>query len=292
MNTLYTYKNGNYIVNIYLDGTKTRTCDTNDRLIPELPESIDLKITDYCDAGCPFCHEKSTKKGQHASISDILKIVDGLNPGTEIAIGGGNPLSHPELVNILQEFQSRGLISNITVHKEHAYINSEQIYALQTRGLIYGIGISVDREMMLSPWTIVGNPEPHNIVYHLIVGVSDPQYLIKSSDDRVLVLGYKKFGFGLKFYDPKVEANIRKWKYWISTIMKKHRSISFDNLALEQLGIKDRITAQAWAERFMGADGEFTMYVDAVKNEYAISSTSERKSINGRNIKQMFQGLR
>jgi hypothetical protein len=57
------YKNGNTFVEIYADGTKIRTTADEENPQPELPESIDLKITDYCDAGCAWCHENSTIHG-------------------------------------------------------------------------------------------------------------------------------------------------------------------------------------------------------------------------------------
>ena len=45
---LYQYKNGNYFVTIYPDGTKIRKT-MDDDFIPIFPESIDLKITNYCE---------------------------------------------------------------------------------------------------------------------------------------------------------------------------------------------------------------------------------------------------
>ena len=46
---LHTYKNGDTQVTIYADGTKERdiTHGTN----AEFPESMDVKITNWCDAG-------------------------------------------------------------------------------------------------------------------------------------------------------------------------------------------------------------------------------------------------
>jgi len=58
---LHSYQNGNTLVNLYNDGTKTREYEGEPK--PVFPESIDVKITNYCDAGCTFCHEKSTRLG-------------------------------------------------------------------------------------------------------------------------------------------------------------------------------------------------------------------------------------
>ena len=95
MNTcslLAKYKNGNYTVRLFSDGTKIRfTLD--DEFNAMFPESIDIKITNYCDISCLMCHEDSSTKGVHGNLEHPF--LDTLVAGTELAIGGGNPLSHP-----------------------------------------------------------------------------------------------------------------------------------------------------------------------------------------------------
>ena len=49
---------------------------------------------------------------------------------------------------------------------------------------------------------------------------------------------------------------------------------------------------KSWDNFFMGTDGQFTMYLDAVKKEFATSSTSSlRIPING-NIDYLFKQVR
>ena len=50
------YRNGNYNVTIYEDGTKVRATK-DDEFIPAFAENCDVKITDKCSVGCPFCYE-------------------------------------------------------------------------------------------------------------------------------------------------------------------------------------------------------------------------------------------
>ena len=61
------YQNGNYVVKLYGDGTKEKIT-SEDSFRASFPDSIDLKITNYCDRGCPMCHEKSNEKGNHADL--------------------------------------------------------------------------------------------------------------------------------------------------------------------------------------------------------------------------------
>lgn len=78
---------------IYEDGTKIQEWPDEEVPNPIYPNSFDLKITDYCDLGCKFCHEKSTTNGIHGDLSLMMDLVEQLPAGTEIAIGGGNPKS-------------------------------------------------------------------------------------------------------------------------------------------------------------------------------------------------------
>ena len=112
MKILGTYKNGNYRVIILSDGTKIRY-NKEAKLIPSIPESMDIKITNYCDIGCPMCHENSTIAGSHGDILNA-SFIDMLHPFTELAIGGGNPLSHPDLIPFLQKCKSLKLIPSIS----------------------------------------------------------------------------------------------------------------------------------------------------------------------------------
>jgi MoaA/NifB/PqqE/SkfB family radical SAM enzyme len=113
---LGSYKNGDYNVLLLSDGTKIRTSKNTDPK-PDKPESIDLKITNRCDMGCPMCHEDSWDKGAHGDIMN-LKFVDTLLQGTELAIGGGNPLCHPDLEKFLEKCKERNIICNITVNQK------------------------------------------------------------------------------------------------------------------------------------------------------------------------------
>lgn len=152
------YINGNYAISLYMDGTKVRTTiGLEETPMPEYPESVDMKITDYCDAGCGYCHENSTTKGRHAKFEDIKTLVEGLPEGVELAIGGGNPLAHPEINTICKYMCGKGLIPNITVNHQHiANMPSDLNY--------WGLGVSYNPKYSISMI-------PSKAVVHLILGV-------------------------------------------------------------------------------------------------------------------------
>lgn len=274
---MYQYSNGNTSVSILDDGTKIREWEGDAK--PHHPESIDVKITNYCDLGCQFCHESSTVEGKHGDLSLLIDKLRGLPPGIELAIGGGNPLSHPHLIRCLRDLRSHGWIPNLTINQGHLKTYYDEIETIINDGLVGGIGISltsnnwkwVDKIMRLDS----------HVVFHVIMGIHPPQIieeLVKKWGEKtkILILGYKQWGFGKEYFSSEVKTGILHWNWWLPRYMKMC-TLSFDNLAIEQLDLKRLFTDEEWSEFYMGDDGTFTMYVDTVKGEWAPTSRSPQK---------------
>lgn len=272
---LVKYINGNTTVTILEDGTKIREYECTP--VTEHPESIDVKITNYCNMGCSYCHESSTVKGVHGDLDALLKQLEVLPAGVELAIGGGNPLSHPNLREFLVELKQRGFIANLTVNQGHLKVHQEQLIDLLSNGLIMGLGISIinNNYTYIKPLLALSD----NIVYHLIVGLNEPVVLERLAEIgycKVLLLGYKQYGFGKNFYNPTIQPNIDNWKKTLPKLIGKY-TISFDNLGIEQLNVRRLFTVEGWEKFYMGDDFKFTMYIDAVKQEYAQTSRSKER---------------
>jgi len=65
------------------------------------------RITNYCEEGCPHCMQNSTVLGEHATLGMIDKMIafSKLSPlTTTIQITGGEPLTHPEFITILDKY--------------------------------------------------------------------------------------------------------------------------------------------------------------------------------------------
>lgn len=276
---LVDYRNGNTSTTIYQDGTKVRNYDDTTPILVDFPESIDIKITNYCDMGCLYCHESSTRSGVHGDINQLLNTLDVLPKGIELAIGGGNPLSHPNLFGFLEKAKEKGFIVNLTINQGHLKVFKNLILDIIKKDYAKGIGISITNEKNLrhiEPIISVTD----NVVYHVIAGVNEVDIIqdlidLKESP-KVLVLGYKTFGFGKEYYSVDVEKNIRKWYMYLPKYLGK-ATLSFDNLAIEQLNIKRLFTKEGWNKFYMGDDFEFTMYIDAVKQEYSATSRSSQR---------------
>lgn len=284
-NILGEYINGNYKVEIYNDGTKIR--ETNeDVFISSFPECIDLKITNYCDMGCPYCHEDSNKNGKHGDILNA-KFIDTLNPFTELALGGGNVLSHPDLIPFLYKLKEKNIIANITVNQNHFISQQKLIEYLTFYDLIKGIGVSL---------TFPTNEfidlvkDYNNAVIHVINGVISIDDLQKlyNKDLKILILGYKEFRRGKDYYSQKVEDDKKIIYDNINKIIKGFKVVSFDNLAINQLKLRRILSSKDWEEFYMGDDGQFTMYIDLVKKEFTKSSITKKRFELMDNIIDMF----
>lgn len=275
MNQLAKYQNGNTVVTIMDDGTKIREYEGLAETIH--PESIDVKITDYCDMGCAYCHESSTTKGVHGDLNTLHEVLSELPAGVELAIGGGNPLSHPNLVEFLQALKRKGIIANLTVNQGHLKTFQDMITYLIKDGLVKGVGISITSNNFNYIKPLLGITD--NIVYHIIAGVNKVDVidkLIGLGNCKVLILGYKFFGFGVDFHSKDVDIELKRWYKKLPTFIGKC-TLSFDNLAIEQLKVKRLFTHEGWEKFYMGDDFTFTMYIDAVKQEYAPTSRSNKR---------------
>ena len=266
-------KNGNYIMAIDLaTGTKIRFNDL-DNLTPEYPESMDVKITNKCDMGCAFCHENSLPDGKHADIMNA-KFIETLLPYTELALGGGNPLEHPDLIPFLKKCRQYRLIPNMTVNQVHFMKNYSLIKKLVDDRLIFGLGISLtnpNEEGFIEKVKTIPTA-----VIHIINGVQNIEGIKKlyNQNLKVLILGYKDFRRGVEFHSRAVEAMKAKYKRELPTILKSFKAVAFDNLALEQLAVKSIVDNNTWNEQYMGEEGQYTFYVDLVNKQFARNSTS------------------
>lgn len=287
-------KNGNYNLILCNDGTKIRM-NKEDCLIPEKPESLDYKITNKCDRGCKFCHENSTPDGCHGDIMND-KFIETLMPMTELAVGGGNPLEHPDLIPFLEKCKSLKLIPNMTVNQFHFMNNQELIRRLVDEKLIYGLGVSL---VSPTPEFIELVSTYKNAVIHIINGVHSVDTIKKLYDKnlKILILGYKTFRRGNDYLETRgseVTYGMANMYTELDEMFKRFAVVSFDNLALKQLEVQSRLSPEQWEEFYMGNDGTFTLFIDSVNKTYSRSSTTpieERKPLMD-DIIPMFNDIR
>ena len=319
MKLLKGYENGNHIVRIFDDGTKIKetghfeeVClpgkkggykkwvpSDEDHFTYDFPENADIKITDYCDAGCAYCHENSTIKGVHGDLRRIEKTLDSLHAGTEMAVGGGNALAHPDLIWFLEKLKSKGVLANITINQKHLRPYKDLICKLVAENLVHGIGISLVDSSNKDDFDFI-DTLGNNVVIHTIAGVLDEKDFEVLKGRKILILGYKNLRRGSSFLEKDfVNINHRMdmlRDVWLPQLRKDCKVVSFDCLAIEQLDPKKtlNISQEAWDTLFQGADTDVkdkdgnitcaTMYIDVPNMTVARMSTAaldKRYSFNG-----------
>ena len=305
MSKWVSYINGNYRVSIDLEtGTKVReTLDPKaTKFIPTTIESFDCKITNSCDMGCPVCHENSVPNGKHGDLF-APSFLNKLHPYTEIAIGGGNPLEHPDLYKFLQLCKEKRFIPSMTVNQIHFEKNFDFIKKLVDEKLIYGLGVSLNN---VNKDFVKKLREIPNAVVHVINGLVTLPDLNKMKDfgvRKILILGYKIFRRGENLYKKDSEdINIRGnvLKKCLPNILKEKwfEVVSFDNLALKQLDVKSLLSEKEWNQFYMGDDGQngeqtsASMFVDMVERKFAKNSCSKERFDLLPTIEEMYDKLR
>lgn len=292
MKILGSYKNNDYTCTMFSDGTKIRWND-KDSFNPIKPESIDLKITNMCNMECGMCHENSTPDGKHGDILN-LPFIETMFPYSEIAIGGGNPLTHPDLIEFLEGLKERKIIASMTVNQVHFMHNIDLLKELTDKKLIYGLGISYIGGRHKN--CIDAIKQFPNAVVHVINGIvhMDSLEALANNDLKILVLGYKEFRRGKALYD-ECGSQINYLKAQFYDMLPKivndgwFKCISFDNLAIKQLEPKRLMSDKDYKEFYMGDDGSFSLYVDSVKREFAKSSVSVERFPMMDDIADMFK---
>lgn len=243
----------------------------------DYPVSIDLKITDYCATGCPWCHESSGKGGRHADVDKILDHLKFLPPGVEIALGGGNPLSHPELSRLVSSLKGLGFIVNMTVRDSDI---------VEDIDYVTGLGISITPSSAID---YLGKLSSNNLVAHMILGINSisDYRRVKEKFSRILWLGFKIWGRNRNSVLPDLTEIRREIVQDLYT--GRNLVLAFDNLAITQLDLRSSFLKKEWESFYLGNEFTSTMYVDAVRGEYAGYSISpDRISWDDLNILEYY----
>lgn len=88
------------------------------------PELADISISNYCTKNCGYCYRDSNENGTFMSLTDYEHILDQLTspdygPVFQVALGGGEPLEHPDFMAIIEATVQRKIVPNFTTNGLH-----------------------------------------------------------------------------------------------------------------------------------------------------------------------------
>jgi hypothetical protein len=287
-------QDGEYLV-IYNKDTGNKIRMSDDAAPPYVkastPELVDLKITDYCEAGCNFCYQSSTKSGKHAPFKQIEKTLDMLREMDvfEVAIGGGEPTEHPEFGAILKAVETRNMTANFTTLSNQWLSNPGIVKAVQQHAKAIGVSCSSAKGLTLvDEINAVVNPRTWKTVkvmaQHVVGAV--PLWVTAefisaafAKEIPVLLLGYKEVGFGKTFQRHDEGQDVA---FFLRMAVQNHpkASLSVDTALLDQhpdipkvLNVPIALTTSP--------EGKFSCYIDAVTRTMGASSYVEPSQMVG-----------
>ncbi len=296
MHKIFDCVNGNAQVILFSDGTRIINKLNDEPLNFETPLSLDIKLTNKCNNNCAFCYEGSSKNGETGNLD--YNFMESLPSCCEYNIGGGNICDVQALfATLLNAIKKAGGICNTTINLSDFIEHAASFNGLQKLELLHGLGVSYNKEyafdemfesQIKSYWT-------NNNIMHVINGLVnyDDLKLIKDAGvDKILVLGMKNFGRGktyLASHNKEILDNSKTLSTWLHEI--HFDIVSYDNLALTQLGLKDKVEASTWDAFYQGEDGTISFYIDLVEGKFAKNSIvpiGKRYNIGDLSIKEMF----
>lgn len=256
------------------------------------PLLCDVKITDYCTTGCSFCYQGSTKKGKHASFDTIKKCFDALAKLNvfEVAIGGGNPVSHPNFMEILSYASSVGIIPNFSTRDLSFTRSKEKLDFIYKNcgNFAFSVNPNQDYDELKAYLDKCNKIYPGAFDFKRLMnfqafigpgGFENPEDLKKlflfarENFRTVTLLGYKQKGRASETLDTK-------GSYWILDVIKdvmdKHKcpNIGIDTCLAEDLdySLRDSGIPEAL---YSTEEGESSCYIDLVRGAIARSSFEE-----------------
>lgn len=97
-----------------------KTLEDNPTFAP-VPELADISISNRCSKGCNYCYRSSMSDGALMTIEDYCDVLESMNSSEhgnvfQVALGGGEPLEHPDFFDIIDETVKRGIVPNFTTN--------------------------------------------------------------------------------------------------------------------------------------------------------------------------------
>ena len=264
----------------------------------ESPLLVDLKITDYCASNCSFCYQGSTKKGKVADFEVIKKTLDALKElkVLEVAIGGGNPISHPKFIEILEYAHSLGIVPNFSTRDISFNREKEALRRIGAAcgNFAYSVdpGVNIEKlDQTIKSFNNVrakasyGTPQLMNL--QIFIGPGGFQIeeellpvlrVAKENRRSVTLLGFKAVGRSVGVVPP-YEAELPRGLVNVLLELKakdKCPDVGIDTVLakeiryyLEDKGISEKL--------FTLEEGKASCYIDAVEKTIARSSFDAEK---------------
>jgi hypothetical protein len=238
------------------------------------PDLVDIKLSDYCEFGCKFCYQGSSKDGKHASLDDLRYLLYQLESAEvfEIAYGGGEPTQYPHLVELLKATKEHNITPNFTT-KNIKWLHDN---IMEVVDIIGSCAVSVMCSSDLKRIQTIRefyDIRRHKICAQVVMGtVSQDTFkeIVKTACEcniPLTLLGYKNIGRGPSFQ----QYDYSNWMDVVKSVISSNDwyKIGVDT-ALVQQSTQQMLDAPNWL--YHKDEGQFSWYIDAVSKTHGPSS--------------------
>ena len=242
-----------------------------------LPETVDIKITNFCNIGCPYCYQSSTPEGSTAenlwTYSRLLSEMQVF----EVAIGGGEPTFSRLLWTFLAHCHDYGMYPTFTT-RSLAWMKiprQRDAFNLYCGRFAYSVSTNTDAANCLEAME-QAEIDKNKVVFQYVLGstsIEEFDRLLRYCErtySKLLLLGYKDFGFGSNWRPHPHE----EWLDIVRDCYNDHRYSSW-------IGVDSEVVRQ-FEEQIRSIDtrrifsdireGNRSMYIDAVQSKVGPSS--------------------
>jgi len=272
-------KDGDFWVVFNKDnGTKVRfsfNANKKEYKKSKYPELVDLKIIDYCESNCPYCYQNSSIEGKYVDKQKLYSIFYRLSDHKvfEVAIGGGDVMSHPDIMEILGYCRNLGMIPNISVRSTSWLHDEKKRRVLELcGGIAFSVSNSNEIENIDKIFTDLKLPK-NKVTFQVILELVDLADIIKACKNPnetywlypLTILGVKDVGRGKGFEWKKVDES------WVKLVSRSQSNTGIDTILarkyhddLDKYGVSRLLRTEE--------EGKFSMYIDAVNGKFGESS--------------------
>ena len=171
---------------IFSDGMTMRFPIDRDKPITELeyPEFYDVGINGSSENGmcitgnCPYCYTCASKNGYYTkNVSQKIKeffsnMTDNQLPFQATLGGNGEPLEHPEIIDVLRTFNELGIVISYTTNG--VLFNNDHLDLVQaTKEYCGGVAITLHPHLLKQAYTAIDLCMQNEIATNLHVVISD-----------------------------------------------------------------------------------------------------------------------
>lgn len=263
---------------------------SSDCLKATYPELIDIKITDYCPFACSYCYMGSSNKGEPGNKDYINSLLYTLADYEifEVALGGGEPTTHPEFIRFLAFCKQHGITANFTtksmdwmgsIGNAHTILTSCGSFAYSVRNVSeLEKFIIIFEKLKLDLKQFNFCPKTPNI--HIVEYIT-PEYQLREilklcavHHYPIVLLGLKTTGRGEQ-YQKKQEKRYD----WVSVVKKLIQAGDYIRFGIDtciaqkyeneinELGVSNSF--------YTKKEGAFSCYVDGVQQKIGPSSFAD-----------------